>query len=77
MKFSAIVEGLLEQVHMELKKPHNQHKMNSYIVEPITKEISSKLQPVIYLILILYLMLFIPIVLVSVFVVLKRSPSRH
>jgi hypothetical protein len=72
MKFSSIVEDILDRVGVELQREHNKHKINEFIVEPIIQDISSKLQPIFYLILILYLMLFIPMVIVLIFVLIKR-----
>lgn len=72
-KFADLIEHTLDHISDELQKSNNKKKINLYIVEPILKELSVKIQPFLYLMVILYLLLFVPLVLVLITSILRKS----
>ena len=75
-KFEKMIEQSIDRITDELQKTENKHKIHRYIVDPILKELSEKIQPFFYLMVIMYLLLFVPLVVVFFMNLLKSTRRK-
>ena len=72
-KLSELIEKSLDKITDELQRKENKFKIDNYIIDPILKELSQRIQPFFYLMLIMYLLLFVPLVTMLCIFLLKKK----
>ena len=72
-KLSELIEKSLDKITDELQRKENKFKIDNYIIDPILKELYQRIQPFFYLMLIMYLLLFVPLVTMLCIFLLKKK----